>query len=85
MPEGRLLDASGRTVGYIPAVHREAVVRMHQQGVQLVFEVRHQYALCQPGQYLQVAVWARTTQPENLVPLYVAVPDFEEEDSLSSR
>jgi hypothetical protein len=68
------MSAAGQQVGYLPAVHREAIRTMQSKGVRLEFEIRHRYAVRKPGRFLQIEVWAETDRPGHLVPLFYSLP-----------
>jgi hypothetical protein len=73
-PDEPFLSPAGQEVGYLPAVHREAIRIMQSKGVHLEFEVRHHYAVGKPGRFLQIEVWAETDRPGHLVPLFYSLP-----------
>ncbi len=83
-PEGQILKLNSteqalqspkaEPAGFLPAVYREAIVRMQERQVTLEFIVVHTYPTPEPGKFVQIEVWAPPKHPADLEPLLYKVP-----------
>ena len=76
--EKALLAPNQSEQGYIPRKFREPIQQMHQNGLEVQFEVRHLYENPLPGKFMNVEVWVTTDQPEKLIPLIFSIPAIED-------
>lgn len=84
-PAAPFTDEDGATAGYLPAVYREAVRAMRQDGIKVEFIVRHHYQRPRPGRFLQIEVWAETDTPDRVRPLHYALPVHPDPDRVAGR